>query len=300
MKKVLLTGASGFIGRHTIPFLLEKKYEVHAVYIGKNKPFFEKNKRLFWHRCDLFCFPKQKKLLSEVKPTHLLHLAWDVADKHYKSSFKNISWVQLGLELLINFVNVGGKRAVGVGSCYEYGTSGIPCVEDLTPLKPNSLYGVCKNNLQQIFSYFLKQNRVSNAWGRIFYLYGDYQNERQLVSNAIANLLRNRYFRCRNGEQIKDYLYVEDAASALVNLLDSNVEGPVNIASGKPTVIKNIIFLIADLLRKRNLVEIGNDSLISEPFFSVANTKKLNEVVGWKPKFKLEDGIKKTIEWWQE
>ena len=301
MKKVLLTGASGFIGQYTIPFLLKKGYEVHAVDISKKPSHIIKNRKLFWHKCDLLNYKQQKVLFAEVKPSHLLHFAWYAVPGKYWTSLENLRWVQASLNLLINFVENEGKRAVLAGTCAEYDWNYGYCSEGITPIRPRTLYGICKNSLQEMFFQFSKQAGISSAWGRIFFLYGPYEAKNRLVPSVIISLLKNKPACCTAGNQIRDFLHVEDVASAFVKLLESNVEGPINIASCQPVAIRDIINTIADLLGKRNLIKFGVLPVPeNEPSFLVADVRKISQQTGWNPKITLEAGLKGTIEWWKQ
>ena len=300
MKKVLLTGAAGFVGRHTIPLMIESGYEVHAVdYI--DQPPFKQEPCFFWHQCNLLNTDQQKRLLAEVKPTHLLHFAWYTVPGKYWTSLENLRWVQASLELAMNFIDEGGKRAVLAGTCAEYDWSYGYCSEDVTPTRPSTLYGTCKHSLQEMLRYLSQQTGLSSAWGRIFFLYGPYEAKIRLVPSIITSLLQDRSVRCTHGNQIRDFLHVEDIASAFVSLLNSNVEGPINIALGQPVALKTVIYTIADLLGKRHLVELGVlPAPEGEPPFVVADVRKLNQQVDWKPKITLEAGLKSDIQWWEQ
>lgn len=300
MKRVLLTGASGFIGRHTIPLLTELGYEVHAVFYP-DKSGLNEGKEVFLHQCNLLDVEEQKQLLIQIKPTHLLHFAWYAIPGKYWTSIENIRWVQASINLLIDFIENGGTRAVFAGSCAEYDWNYGYCSEEITPTRPQSLYGTCKNSLQEILSQFSKQTGISSAWGRIFFLYGPSEAKSRLVPSVIISLLQDQPVHCTHGDQIRDFLHVEDVASAFVNLLESDVEGPVNIASGQPVVLKTIIYTIANLLGKKHLVELGVlPPPEDEPPFLVADVRRITQQVGWKHKISLEAGLKSTVEWWRE
>lgn len=297
-KKVLVTGASGFIGRHTIPFLIENGYEVHAVFCTAQSSF-KKEPGLFWHRCNLLNADEQKRLFAEVKPTHMLHFAWYAAPGKYWTSPENLRWVQASLDLLMNFVDKGGKRVVLAGTCAEYDWSYGYCSEGVTPIRPNSLYGICKNSLHEI-SQFSKQTKISSAWGRIFFLYGPHEHPDRLVSSVIRSILKGEPVQCSHGNQIRDFLHVEDVASGFVTLLESEVQGAVNIASGSPVALKEVIYKIAERLSRHELVQLGAlPAPANDPPLLVGDVRRLTEEVRWRPKYNLEQGLCQTIAWWK-
>ena len=298
MKKVLITGATGFIGSHTIPLLVESGYEVHAVF-HQAHPLFKQNHPVSWHQCDLLDTNQQNVLVKDLKPTHLLHFAWYLVPKSYWTSLENIRWLRASLELLENFADQGGKRAVLAGTCAEYDWNYGYCSEELTPTRPASLYGTCKKGLQEILQYFSEVTGVSTVWGRIFYLYGPREHSSRLIPTVIRSLLNDKPARCSYGGQIRDYLYVEDVASAFVALLKNDVQGIFNIGSGKPVEVKTIVNWLANRLGHPELVKFDSvPASDDEPPFLVAMVKRLKEEVGWEQKFTLEVGLEATIAWW--
>ncbi len=296
MKKVFLTGATGFIGRHSINILLSRGFEIHA--IAREIPD-EHQEGLFWYQADLLDTGIVSKLISEIRPTHLLHFAWYAVPKEYWTSHQNIRWVQASLELIHSFIQQGGERIVMAGSCAEYDWNYGYCSEYITPLKPCTLYGTCKHSLQDILAMYSKQAGISSAWGRIFFLYGPYEHPLRLISYVTSSLLRNEQALCSHGSQIRDFLYVEDVASAFVSLLDSPVEGSVNICSGQPISIHQMVMSIAKKLQCEDLVQFGTRSM-TEPPLLVGDSRRLVNEVKWEPSLGLTTGIDKTIAWWQK
>src|SRR2546421_3210689 len=140
--RVLVTGASGFIGRHCIPYLLEAGHEVHAV---ARTPV--KISGPIWHSVDLLSPGASSRLISAVKPDALLHLAWCTAQGEYWSSSENLRWVQASLELIHASSAAKCKRVVAAGTSAEYDWSFGVCSEKLTPLRPASIYGDCKRSV---------------------------------------------------------------------------------------------------------------------------------------------------------
>lgn len=298
MKRVLVTGASGFIGRHTLNSLIELGFDVHAVTSKKSYP---RETDCKWHTANLLDSTQVNRLISAVQPTHLLHFAWYLTPKDYQSSVNNFYWVQSSLELLLKFKEYGGQRAVMAGTCFEYDTSYGYCSELLTPKAPNSVYGECKHALQIMLEGFSNITGLSSAWGRIFFIYGPHEHPDRLVSSVIRSLLQGEPARCSHGNQIRDFLHVQDTADAFVALLESDVTGPVNIASGYPVTLKEIINKIAEKMNRKDLIQLGALSApANEPPLIVANITRLSKEVGWIPKHDLDTGLEQTIEWWKK
>lgn len=296
-RRVLVTGAGGFIGRHCLPVLISNGFEVHAadVFVPEEKRY-----GLHWHQVDLLDTKQSYELLATICPTHLLHFAWYAKPGEYWNSLENIRWVEGSLHLLRVFHMNDGKRVVMAGSCAEYDWRYGYCSEQVTPLVPSTLYGTCKNALQHLLKEFSQVTGLSSAWGRIFFLYGPHEHPSRLVSSVIRNLLQEQPANCSHGTQIRDLLYVEDVASAFVALLESDVTGPINIASSLPVTLKKVIYKIADKLGRRDLIHLGaippspNESPVL-----FADTRRLSQEVGWVPKFTLDSGIEHTIVWWK-
>jgi nucleoside-diphosphate-sugar epimerase len=295
-KTVLVTGANGFIGWHCLPYLLEKGYEVHAVSIT---PIKNVSPNIHWHHVDLLDYNQTEELLSKVQPTHLLHCAWCVWGENWASP-ENFQWTQTSFSLLKSFVEHGGLRATIAGSCAEYDWDYGYCSESLTPISPRTIYGACKQSLHIMMNAFAKETELSLAWGRIFFLYGPYQNPVSLVPYVIQSLLKGKIAKCTHGNQIRDFLHVEDVASALVSLLDNHVTGPINIASGNPIKLKEIVYKVSDKLKQPNLIKLGErpSGIIDSPFV-VADVSNLKEKLKWKPKYEIDAGLDQTIEWWK-
>jgi len=198
MKKVLVTGATGFIGQYCLPLLLERGFEVHAV---TSKDLDEAESDIYWYRADLLDSEQAKRVMAKVKPSHLLHLAWHTVPGEYWTSTENLRWVQASLDLLQNFVSHGGYRVVMAGTCAEYDWKWGFCSEDTTPLTPETLYGVCKHSLQSMLDAFSKQTGLSSAWGRIFFVYGPHEHPGRLVSSVIRSVLKGEPAHCSHCKQ---------------------------------------------------------------------------------------------------
>ncbi len=298
MKKILVTGAAGFIGRQALPLLAARGYEVHGIILPGWEPIREVPVQ--WHEANLFDPGGREQLLASVQPTHLLHLAWCTAPATYRTSDDNLAWVAASVDLARKFVEYGGRRAVFAGTCFEYDSS-QGCRHELsTPCRPDTLYGTCKNALRQIVEDFFSRKDIPAAWGRIFYLFGPNEYRERLVPAVITALLKKEPARCTAGTQLRDFLYVADVADAFAALLESDVRGPVNIGSGAPIAVKDLVLRIGELLGSRDLIRLGErPTPAGEPPLVCADVGRLRNEVGWQPAHSLDQGLELTIEWWR-
>lgn len=299
-KKVFVTGGSGFIGRQSLPFLLAHGYEVHAVTTGASVDGDLNALNIIWHKGDLFDPLQVVHIFEKVEPTHLLHFAWCTQPGSYWSSTENFQWIQASLSLLQSAVKHGVRRVVMAGSCAEYDWDSGFCSEKLTPCRPTTLYGTCKNALRSMLEIYAQQVGLSAAWGRIFFLYGPHEHPSRLASSVVGSILQSKIAPCSHGKQIRDFMHVEDVGAAFAALLDSDVQGSVNIASGIPITIKDVVGKIASILGRGDLPRIGSlHANPSEPPLLVADVRRLTNEVHWSPKYDIDSGLRQTIDWWK-
>jgi nucleoside-diphosphate-sugar epimerase len=295
---VLITGATGFLGRHCLPLLLRCAESVHAT---SRRPPLGRAAEVHWHQTDLLDVAQVARLVAALRPTHLLHLAWETTPGKYGSSAENLAWLASSLHLLRAFASHGGRRVVVAGTCAEYDWDHGYCSEGKTPLAPATLYGKCKGALRSVLEGFAALTELSQAWGRLFYLYGPHEHPDRFVASVIRRLLAGETAPCTAGTQRRDYLHVQDAAEALVTLLASNVTGAVNIASGQPTAVGDIARLIGQKIGRTHLLALGAQPLARhEPPLLVADVRRLRTELDWQPQFDLDRGLAQTIGWWQE
>jgi len=240
--------------------------------------------------------------MSEVRPTHLLHFAWYAAPGAYWTSPLNRSWKEATKTLLTVFKESGGTRAVCAGTCAEYDwTLGQDALSEDSLQNPSTLYGQCKHETRLWAEEYSKKNGLSFAWGRIFFLFGPNEAPQRLVPSVINALLKKEPALCSSGEQVRDFLFVDDVAAAFCALLQSSVEGAVNIGSGEAIAVKDIIWSIAEMLDRRDLVNLGaRPTAVNEPARIVADISRLKNEVGWQPQYTPQEGLVKTVTWWKE
>jgi len=293
MKRVLVSGAFGYVGRYAIEPLLARGFEVLAL-SSRKRP--NEDPRIRVIQADLFDTCRTGELLDLSRPTHLLHLAWETTPGRFWNSPLNQQWLEASLALFSAFANCGGRRAVGVGTCAEYDWKDGICCERLTPLVPGTLYGTTKLAAAKGLEELATKQGLSAAWGRLFFMYGAGEPAGKLAGAVLESLRRGEVARCSHGRQVRDFLYVEDAAEGLVELLDGEVAGPVNIASGEPRTIRELVEAIACAVGPLSEVDFGAIAAsASEPPMICAEVRRLREEVGWRPKHDLTAGVKKML-----
>ena len=298
MKKVLLTGATGFVGQCVIPYLLERNFSVHAVSSNRQKI---QQRNVVWHHADLLRTEDVTELVREVNASHLLHLAWYVRPGSFWDAAENLDWLRASLFLARQFAKHGGERIVTAGTCAEYDWSQSgPYSETETRMRPQALYGAAKYALYLTLDKFAETANLSFASGRIFFPFGPNEPEERMIPSVIRALLRNAEATTSHGNQIRDFLYVRHTAAAFAALLDSDVAGAVNIASGAGTRLKDIAESIADIVGRSELLRIGVlPARANEPHEIVADVTRLREEVRFNCDTDLTGPLTDTIEWWR-
>ncbi len=299
---MLLTGGSGFIGRWAGAALLSSGNEVHIVSARAEIPEMLKNAHV--HKADLLNPDIIAPLLAEIKPTHLLHFAWNAVPGVYWTSTDNYRWLAASFLLLQAFRDAGGKRAVMAGSCAEYDWSQASiCQETTTALSRHGAslpYISCKLALGELLQRFGADAGMSTAWGRIFFQYGPFEHPNRLVSSVIRNLLQGEPALCTHGRQIRSFLHSADVGGAFAALLKSEVEGPVNIGAAEPVSIADVVGSIGATIGRPDLIRLGARAApAGEPEVLLPDTERLRNELGWTPEFNLQSGLADTIAWWR-
>ena len=289
-KKVLVTGATGLIGKELAQPLLQAGFEVHAFTIDGKNP----DNGFHWIKGNLFNDSDIKAAMEAVKPQYLLNMAWCTVGDYLKSDL-NYQFLQAGISLLKHFKDNGGKRAVFTGTCFEYKFKNTP-LKETDELDPNkTVYTFCKNKLHETAAYFCAQHDISFGYGRIFYVYGRNENKTRLTGMIIDKLSRNEEVIIKSGRLYKDYMYAKDIAGAFAALLDSTAQGVVNICTGKAIAIKDFTWEMARQMDKEHLVVFKNEPSNQPPIIIGDNTR-LTKEVGYQIKYSLNTAIEEIWE----
>jgi nucleoside-diphosphate-sugar epimerase len=313
MSRVLVTGASGFIGRHLLTACLQAGHEVHAVSSGSvagDSDTQRSHRDVRWYQADLLDPVAAASLVARVRPELLMHLAWYAEHGRFWSSPENVRWVESSLALLRAFAAAGGRRAVTAGTCAEYDWAVIEpmradrplprCNELHTPTGPHTLYGACKRAMNAVAESFAGTVGMEFVHGRVFFLYGPDEQPGRLVAQVARSLLAGEPVATSDGRQIRDFLHVQDVAEAFYAILNSDVLGAVNIGSGEAVTVGEVIESIAARVGRPELVQWGaHPRADGDPAVLLADVRRLREEVGFSPQVELRDGLADAVEWWR-
>ncbi len=300
--KVLITGANGFIGSHLTRLLVKTNFQVYAL-VRPNSNLSRIQDILsqleLWQG-DLLDNEQLSSYLDQIRPDICLHLAWYAVPGKYLEARENLSMLNASLNLASKLAELGCQKFIGIGTCIEYDTA-LGYFSESSPTKPTNLYATTKLALQQVLTEWGKTVEMEVAWIRLFYQYGPGEDIRRLIPMVICSLLQSKPAQLTRGEQIRDYLHVEDVAAAILAVAKSNLSGVVNVGSGKPVTVAEMALTVAKILGKTDLLDLGAIPYrTGDPMFICANNQLLLSQTDWSPKYTLEEGLANTIMWWQE
>jgi nucleoside-diphosphate-sugar epimerase len=298
-RRVLVTGASGFIGRRTLAPLAERGFEVHGAGRGSKAPAGAPGE-VAWHSADLLDASSRRALVESVGASDLLHLAWYAEPGAFWAAAENALWVAATVGLVDEFAAAGGTRATLAGTCAEYDWSAPQPLAENARLAPATFYGVCKDATRRVAEGLAERAGIELAWGRIFFLYGPAEHPARLVAAVARALVAGQRAPTSAGGQRRDFLHADDVAGAFAALVASDVSGAVNVASGEAVAVGAVVRAIADAAGRPDLLDIGAiERRPGDPDAIVADVRRLRDEVGWSPRIGLADGLAATVDWWR-
>ncbi len=287
--KILVTGASGFVGKATLIALIASGADVVAV--SRTRPAVEGDYE--WLATDLLEPDASAAVVAHARPDTILHLAWTLEHGKFWVAPDNLDWVGATLALARAAAQYGVRRFVGTGTCYEYAwPSESDCCEAITPIAPSTLYAISKDATRRVVEAYCASIRMEFAWARLFFLYGAGEYPTRLVSSVASALAAGNPARCSSGRAIRDFMDVRDAGAALSALAHARVTGPINIASGEAVSIADLAMTLGRLAGRPELVHLGALSdRPDEPPRIVAAVERMRRELSIAPARKLSQGL---------
>jgi nucleoside-diphosphate-sugar epimerase len=246
--KILVTGATGFVGRHVINSLLKKDHKIIST--ARKSALHSSTDKVTYTFFDIDNLDKAKNYFSHFdNPDLMIHLAWQGLP-NYKSLFHFEDNLPSHYFFLKNMVMNGLKNLVVTGTCFEYGMK-EGCMSEAMISDPQNPYALAKDTLRKFLFELQKEQEFNFKWIRLFYMFGEGQNPKSLLAQLqIALTNGDKEFNMSGGEQERDYLPVEKVAEYIVAVaLQNEVEGIINCCSGKPIKVKE---LVANYLKENN------------------------------------------------
>jgi len=281
--RVFVTGGTGFIGRRVVEKLIGEGHHLLLLCRGRSY-YFSKLKNTKIVKGDLSNINKWKGFVKKFKPDAVIHLAWEgIPDYGFRMSKKNFI---NGLDLLSMLKETSCKKILVTGSCWEYGQSFGRLDEDMA-VSPLNAFSASKNALNWLGGEIAKEAGIKFVWARVFYVYGPGQKNSSLIPYLISSFKSGNRLKLNNPHGGNDFIYVEDAAGALVALLSNGRAGVYNIGSGKITSIADVVNEVygKKIIKKPNKIK---------GFY--ADISKIKKETNWFPRTSIKKGIEKTIE----
>jgi len=296
---VLVTGGTGFIGSHLVEYLLKEGANISI--ISKERIKLENNINVFTGNLSDPEFTN--RVVKEVKPRKIFHLGafvnpsrdFGMLNKIYKNNFYGT------VNLLQSLLGTSYESFVFTSTAEVYGNNKVPFKEDMQ-LNPLSPYSLSKASAEMICNMFYQIYKNPIIILRLFLVYGPGQKPDRFVPQLITTLLNNKKFVMTKGEQKRDFVFVEDVAEALIKAsLSREAQGQtINICTGKPNSIKEIADNVSDMINAKNLIDYSKPYRENEQWDYYGDLGKARKILRWEPRTNIEDGLKKTIDWYKK
>ncbi|MGR0481946.1 MAG: NAD-dependent epimerase/dehydratase family protein [Candidatus Electronema sp. V4] len=265
---VLLTGATGFVGRQILKALTEQSSKVRLVVRDEKQGQIEQADQIESVLVTPDIFLETSRKLKEIcnGVDTFIHAAWYAEPGKYLQSPKNIDCLSGTLALAKACVQAGVRRFIGIGTCFEYDLS-IGYLSIDAPLKPTTPYAASKAATFLALSQYLAAAGVEFVWCRLFYLYGEGEDERRLVPYLRKRLAQGEIAELTSGTQVRDFLDVQEAGRLIAEIAQGKQQGPINVCSGQPITVRQLAEQIADEYGRRDLLHFGTrpDNLVDPP-----------------------------------
>lgn len=303
--RCLITGATGHIGSHLVRYLLEQSVEVAALVRPTTNNLWRIKDMLPQPHVisgDLTAIDEAAATIRDFAADTVFHLGWHgVSGRHRNDPAQVTQNVYGSLRLLELAHKVGCKRWIGLGSQAEYGACNGVLTEDM-PTCPVTTYGVAKLCLGLLSQKLCQAYGIGFTWLRFTAAYGPMDDRDHMIPQVILKLLQGEKPSLTQGEQRWDYLYVEDIAEALWKAaISPKAKGIFNLGSGEAYAIRSIVERIRDLIDPDLPLGFGGVPYRPDQIMHLqADISRLREVADWSPQVSLDEGLRRTVEWYRE
>lgn len=261
MARILLTGATGFVGRQIHRALLGAGHQVTPVVRPGSRHRLEAGSSTDPVVCDDM-FRQDEAWWADVCTgmDALIHAAWYVEPGKYLDSPENITCAQGTLTMARGAADAGVRHIIGIGTCFEYRLPSAS-LDVMAPVDPVTLYAAAKLSVFHLLRPILAARGVAFSWCRLFYLFGEGENPVRLVPYLRGKLSAGEVASLSAGTQLRDFMDVADAGAMVAAVVDTGQTGAINICSGEAITIRALAERIADEYGRRNLLQFGTAAI---------------------------------------
>jgi nucleoside-diphosphate-sugar epimerase len=297
-KKILVVGGTGFLGFHIIKEAKKRKLSVHSISLHSPKPH-RHHKDVKYIHLDISNFQSLKKKLNDNSFDYVINAGG--YGEHPDFGYKGDKLIKSHLYGLINLLNIlikkKIKKFIQIGSSSEYGKVTSP-IHEIKKCLPNTPYSIAKISCTNILLNLYLNIKFPVTIFRLFQVYGPAQDNNRLLPYLIKNCLRNKKFKTTSGNQLNDFCHVNDVVNAIFKSLNQKKTNGqiINLGSGQPTKILNLILLVKNLIGKGQPIIGSLKHKKGMNMRSFPSIKKAKVLLKWKPKIELENGVKNTID----
>ncbi len=295
--KVLVTGGTGFIGRHCVTELLRLGHDVTI--LSRSKTTIHAGANIVVGDMTDPAFPAEAICCGYDA---LIHLAWETRHGYFWTAPENEVWLAASKQLFATFLEKGGNHIIAAGTCVEYTPPQEgPCIVGETRLAPTLPYGVAKHNLRLALEKLATEHQANWTWGRVFLATGPDEPENRLVPSIVRSILQGQPAKTSSGIQVRDIMHTSDYGKAFAHLLTSRFKGEINLCRGVPVRLADISRAIGKLMKRPDLIEIGElEDRPGEPPNLWGDARPLKVKTGFEPVFELDEMLQDAIDWWRE
>lgn len=255
MKSLLITGGTGFVGRHVLKYL---PHDIQISILTRKKLL--SDERVTYLFGDIANARDVERAMKMSRPDMLLHLAWNVKGERYACAEENRLWVDWTKHLAQTFFQQGGRIFVGSGTCFEYDLAYRGDHVEDEVCHPLTLYGECKLETMRIVSELSERHDARFVWGRIFYPYGRGEESRKLFSSVLTTWRKGETFVCKSPDSVLDYIHIEDVARHFTAFLQNEqIQGIVNVSAGKGASVRKMLQTLAQASGCEKMLSFSNE-----------------------------------------
>lgn len=302
--RMLITGATGFIGSYVLKRLLaDGRHEV-AILVRPESDTWRISSLTNQVRRIPFGLNNLRAARADVcdfRPEIVIHLAWSGVGNRFRNDLAQVDNLRTTVDLVELVRDAGATALIGIGSQAEYGpTQGV--IHEGMPTRPTTLYGITKLSAYMLTEHLCRGAGIRFGWVRVFSTYGPMDDPSWMIPYLILKLLNREKPALTPGTQVWDYLHAEDAARAIEGVGScSSAAGVFNLGSGNPREVRDIVKLVRDQVDPTLPLGFGEVPFRPDQVMHLeADITRLRDQTGWSPAVSLEDGIRQTVSWFRE